>query len=863
MKKLWKPMLSVLLSICLIVGWLALPASAAGTTTVTIGGSTKVLDMPPIEIPFVPTDFNAAGKSIKSGNLFNELAEEVMWANSIADIDIGIVNNTGVPLKYDLDFWMDWVLVDRADKQPEHPDGKILDQYDVFAPGHYSDPAPNGSGGSNYPYHASNLALFNYFDSGALMFPHVFYVEKFVDKSVDRTVEAPPVISGNEDISFNGITNPIMGPKHMNGPFKSFNMQGSGPSPTYPSKKNMPQVHWHAGYTPPPLGPAEFDSLSGTLAAAAGSSDDYLLHFAEPYEIYRFEMSKSYDARATGTVFDDPVNSNGSGRWTTGHFPAIDTSGWSLNNFWWDMISDIIGGTLVYRLLVHYEDINGEAFDDTETYGAGGIALNYRIPSVIEATIPQYKVEFYKGAAMTPANLHTSWTVNPNISLEWLLVDDKDRLVPADIKFPAITALPDPGPFEGNAFLYWEYYNGTTWVKVTNSLAFSPSLYGVSLNGAGTLYETLKLRAVYDEPATDQTPVKVQVVINGETVAGTPFVWESSDELTVEEKLILLGLLKPLEGTEEGKKLMFYPKGKGGPAYEVGEDTINWINPASYDLTPGPDGIYTFVLYAEYQGKDTLVRFFLDDGTTATRTPYIKPGETTPYEVWVQAYDTVASQTGTGKAFPTGLPTPGTRADGCVFDGWEYIRRDWEHEAPELPTVTPAPGEGGAVMQAIGDIIRRIAVAAGFQFDPRLVARDLPKRSELTPPLTPGRELTPQRDNDYYVCDLYAKYKAPPGPDDCDFPWWLLPLGGIGLLGAGGVAIAGMTLPWLIALPLLPVLLLLGGKIIKDRPAKQEIITPPKTGEGGAWELLPLAGIGLAGAWLVVLRRRREEEVLA
>jgi len=106
-----------------------------------------------------------------------------------------------------------------------------------------------------------------------------------------------------------------------------------------------------------------------------------------------------------------------------------------------------------------------------------------------------------------------------------------------------------------------------------------------------------------------------------------------------------------------------------------------------------------------------------------------------------------------------------------------------------------------------------------------------------------------------------AVFETLPEQDDCDIPWWPFALGGVGLLGAGGVAIAGMTLPWLVALPLLPILLLCGGKILsKEKPADcKEIIMPPKTGEDTTWALLPIAGIGLAGAWLVLLRRRREE----
>ena len=400
--------------------------------------------------------------------------------------------------------------------------------------------------------------------------------------------------------------------------------------------------------------------------------------------------------------------------------------------------------------------------------------------------------------------------------------------------------LADAPAIPGKEFDGWYIMKEGVLTKVDPAtFLFKPETYGITTDANGDY--SFKLIAKYKTvTTTDPEPVKVQVKVNGQLFpSGMPFIWDSAvDTMGVEEKLIAEQLLSLIEGMKDGCLWFIPPNDPDNPIKVEPGCGIKWDDPDFYKVDK-VNGVYIFYLVAEDQvGIDTLVRFFLDEGTSPT--PYTADG-TTPYEAWVRAYDTVAGQTGAGKAFPAGLPVPPPKADGSVFSHWVYV-------------LTPV---GGGTPT-------RIKVTPGFQFDPRSIALNLPRRFDFDPALP----LVANRDDGYYVCDLYAVYQAPSGPDDCGLPWWLLPLGGVGLLGAGGVAIAGMTLPWLVALPLLPVLLLVGGKLIgREKPAqegKKEAVPPPKTGESNAWVLLPIAGIGLAGVWLVVLRRRRrEEEVFA
>ena len=829
MKKLWKPMLAVLLSMSLIAGWLALPASALGpgTTTLAIGANTWVLDAPAKTITFNAADFSAKGvyTGTSRGFVFHEHdpGSYDFTGNTVADIDLGIVNNTGLPLAYTTKFWMDMVLIDETvSLDPLDPSVVYSSASPYFTPSYSGatagylwgpvNPSPFRAGA--YPFQRE-LDIFNYFDSGALKFPHAFFVEKFVDKTIDRTLVSPPVIQGTDCLALVSLASTNTAAKYHNGPFKSFNMQGSGPSP---AQMVLPTENLPPAAPLPPVAPAAYDSLSGTIPAAAGSADDYLFHFIQPFEKPRFELP------------DHPSGLPGSGGWTTGHYPAIDSvrtwswaaSGW----YWWDVIDTQLED-MKYSLKTNFKNSlgftrTGHSLTPQPTSATGGIDLSYRVWYEIEATV-QAVVKFTTDDAGTLPCTFTSGAVTLPIP-NWE--------VDVDTQVKDEGALPTPDAPAGQHFVNWKYFDGANWVIVDDDFEFDTAkVYVFVANFAP------------DTP-TDPEPVRVQVKVNGQLFpSGQPFLWDSSVDTskTVEQKLAEEQLLSLIEGMKDGK-LWLIPKGQqGNPAnwLEVGVDTIDWNDPEHYDVDK-VDGVYTFYLVAENQvGIDTLVRFFLDDGTTATRTPYIKTGETDPYEAWVRAYDTVAGQSGAGKVFPAeGLPTPPPKADGSVFSHWVYV-------------LTPV---GGGTPT-------RIEVKPDFQFDPRAIALNLPKRTDFNPALP----LVANRDDAYYVCDLYAEYKpatvTPPG-SSC--PWWLIPLAGILPLG-GGVVIAGMTLPWLIALPVLPILLLCGGKLIsREKPAeKKEIVTPPKTGENSMWALLPLAGIGLAGAWLVVLRRRREEEEYA
>lgn len=128
----------------------------------------------------------------------------------------------------------------------------------------------------------------------------------------------------------------------------------------------------------------------------------------------------------------------------------------------------------------------------------------------------------------------------------------------------------------------------------------------------------------------------------------------------------------------------------------------------------------------------------------------------------------------------------------------------------------------------------------------------------------------------------------PPPDDDCGLCKLLTGLGvGKLVIGTGGLIIGGLTLPWLTALPLLPVLLLLscclhGGQDCPppDCPPEPTRVTepadpsrggdtapddlgpfkPPNTGD--SWNAALLAGLGIvlaSGIMIEALRRRKRE----
>jgi LPXTG-motif cell wall-anchored protein len=97
--------------------------------------------------------------------------------------------------------------------------------------------------------------------------------------------------------------------------------------------------------------------------------------------------------------------------------------------------------------------------------------------------------------------------------------------------------------------------------------------------------------------------------------------------------------------------------------------------------------------------------------------------------------------------------------------------------------------------------------------------------------------------------------------------WWPWIIGGGVTIGAGGLIVGGLTIPWLVAIPALPVLGLTAWLIGKNLPggpkkpdAKPGPVTPPKTGESREMELL-VGAVGLlaAGMLLTMLRRKKRE----
>jgi len=96
------------------------------------------------------------------------------------------------------------------------------------------------------------------------------------------------------------------------------------------------------------------------------------------------------------------------------------------------------------------------------------------------------------------------------------------------------------------------------------------------------------------------------------------------------------------------------------------------------------------------------------------------------------------------------------------------------------------------------------------------------------------------------------------------FPWWML---GVAALIGGGVVLGGLTLPWWLALPAVPVLLLLGWRLCGNRlcrPEKEakDIVSPPKTGDDWTMALSAGAGMAMASLAMAALLRRRKKEAL-
>ena len=310
----------------------------------------------------------------------------------------------------------------------------------------------------------------------------------------------------------------------------------------------------------------------------------------------------------------------------------------------------------------------------------------------------------------------------------------------------------------------------------------------------------------------------------------------------------------------------------------------------------------------------------------------VKDAGTTPWVV--EAHETVADAVGGGKKYPA-LPTMPKNAQDKEFDHWVLVWEDDEGVTQRTkvteglafnPTDYNLEFDDAAfvykmnwepVYKSSPPVVIKVKVGADpyptdapyeYTWEPADGGEPNPPRPSPNPAAPEGEVfdgwylelsdgtkipwddvdftdpekygLTPDDEGVYtFVFSASFKKAGEPEPEpDCEFPWLPLILGGGGLIG-GAVVIGGLTLPWLIALPLLPILLLLGGKIIgkadiqkpgikekpKDDGKKPDDggVLPPKTGDSHVWALVSLGMLSAAGLGMFLLRRRREEEELA
>jgi len=467
-------------------------------------------------------------------------------------------------------------------------------------------------------------------------------------------------------------------------------------------------------------------------------------------------------------------------------YERFEPSG-SGNTTYWDQIDTNIG-VLGTFLAYHCKNNKGNV-KSSPTDPIGGLGFYYWVKYKIEASIPQVKVGFYTDAALS-ANI-ANWVVTPGMTLAEVLADMTG--------FPAYTVLPTAPAkdADGNAFLHWAYYNGAAWVQVPDTFPFSTA--GTTLNGAGTLYEEIKLRAIYDTP--EEPAIVVKYVVDGAPY-GTP--WNLKDGVP----LVLAAVPPKTDFDPDGWR--FTPPNAAPGAPPLNANDVDFTNPALYGIALNADGEYVYELVAAYRpksvGPPVNVVVMVNVGT---------PDEDTIY-TWLSS-----------SGVPLHLPDVPPKA-GSTPVGWFFEYTDPNDGRKKKVRVQP---DGTGVDFTDPESYGLAANANGiytFLLTP-----------EYTPVVTPGPEL----------------------------PSWLLPVGGVVLFGAGGLTIGGLTLPWLLALPLLPLVLFGGGALLnKVIPAIRtttgtKIVPPPKTGEGDALLLLPLALMCFAGLGLVPFLLRRREEL--
>ena len=122
--------------------------------------------------------------------------------------------------------------------------------------------------------------------------------------------------------------------------------------------------------------------------------------------------------------------------------------------------------------------------------------------------------------------------------------------------------------------------------------------------------------------------------------------------------------------------------------------------------------------------------------------------------------------------------------------------------------------------------------------------------------------------------EIEAGWEEEGEKEKCEWPDWLLP----GIVSAGGLIIGGLTIPWLLALPAIPVLGAVGwllhrhcvkncGKPLCKAPdgkaaAKIAPVAPPKTGDSLDAALLAGLGLALATGVLALTQRKRKREAV-
>ncbi|MCL1951511.1 MAG: hypothetical protein FWF60_01655, partial [Oscillospiraceae bacterium] len=519
--------------------------------------------------------------------------------DGVLDVDLGIVNNTGVPMTYTIKFWNGVALQDRLGK-----DGTIADNNQFVDPAVVFDPsgpyAPTVSGYTT-AFVARDREVYDYFNMGlegheAHPLPFLFYLDAKgstastyyggIGTMGDPDPARPPWNPGTQPLPIADNTTSIRfyrspggglnSPNFRTGPFKPFKAQGN--------VQNNSIHFWGA--------PGDYDSCSGSLAAAAGTKDEYTFHYGWPYE-------RNSDGLPSAFNFSKypKMNFFSSG----GMLPASI----GYYDYYWDLVDTAIGGLVmdinatfytIYtgglgaRLLRYfYNNSAGTPSTlgaDSAVYDVGGVALRYWVKYEIVATvIPQLQVGFYTNEALT-AKIDT-WVVNPGITLD-------DPAFP----YPALPTAP-PKDADGNDFLYWAYKNGANWVKVPDDYLFDTA--GTTLNTAGTLYEEIKLRAIYDTAVTPPgPPVNVVVMVNvGTPDEDTIYTWLSSSGVPLHLPDVppkagstpvgwFFEYTDPNDGRK--KKVRVQPDGTG----------VDFTDPESYGLAANANGIYTFLLTPEY-----------------------------------------------------------------------------------------------------------------------------------------------------------------------------------------------------------------------------------------------------------------------